>query len=185
MSHTQPRSTPMVRLALDVPASVPLTALHAFARAQNCILTRTPDGVYRLQPDRRSPRHQRGFTLIELATVSAVIAILATIAIPSMMSTLMRQSVQKGIEYTEPLQALVIENHADGLPLDSGFTTMQAPMKRLEQISIDGTSGTITLEWRHGTVVVEPINLGDPLVAWRCTAGTLDEKFRPSACREG
>jgi hypothetical protein len=60
MNAPDARSTPMVRLTLDIPATVPLTALYAFAQAQDCILTRTPEGVYRLLADRRSPRHRGG-----------------------------------------------------------------------------------------------------------------------------
>ena len=53
-------STPMVRITLDLPASVPLTALYALAMAHDCLLVRRSDGTYRLQPDRRSPRHTGG-----------------------------------------------------------------------------------------------------------------------------
>ena len=53
-------TTPMVRITLDMPASIPLTALYALAMAHDCVLFRRPDGTYRLQPDRRSPRHTGG-----------------------------------------------------------------------------------------------------------------------------
>jgi hypothetical protein len=46
-------STKMVRLQIDMPASIPLTALYALAMAHDCLLVRRADGTYRLQPDRR------------------------------------------------------------------------------------------------------------------------------------
>ena len=174
-------TTKMSRVVIDLPASVPLIDLHRLAERHQCRIVRRPDGSLRFQPTK-----QRGFIdLISLMTAVAVIGILATIALPSMFDTLMRQSVQKGIEYVEPLQELVVANHAEGLPLDEGFSPVSAPMRRLEQISIDADTGTILLEWRHGTVAVEPQNLGEPLTVWRCDGGTLEQRFRPAACREG
>lgn len=51
---TNPGSLSMVRLVLDLPASVTLAALSEFARAQSCTLYRTSQGVYRLRPDRQT-----------------------------------------------------------------------------------------------------------------------------------
>jgi hypothetical protein len=51
---TNPGSSPMVRLVVDLPAAVPLAALSEFARAHGCTLYRTPQGVYRLRPDRQT-----------------------------------------------------------------------------------------------------------------------------------
>ena len=51
---TNPGFEPMVRITLDMPASIPLTALYALAMAHDCVLFRRPDGTYRLQPDRQT-----------------------------------------------------------------------------------------------------------------------------------
>lgn len=179
MNAPDRQTTPMVRVVLDLPARIPLTAIWALARANGCILTYTPQGTYRLQPERR---RQGGWTLMEMMVVVAIIGVLATIAIPSYAHTLMRKSVDEAVTYVRPLQDLVEANHADGDPLDTGFTPMAAPMRRLDLIEITD-AGTIRLTFAGGTVDVVPVNLGEPLVAWTCTGGTLPANFRPSVCR--
>lgn len=72
-------------------------------------------------------RLPRGFTLIELVVVLAVIAILATMAIPSHVSSLAREQVRESLEIVEKLKpsveqarmltlAMPEDNAAAGLP---------------------------------------------------------------------
>jgi type IV pilus assembly protein PilA len=150
---------------------------------------------------------QKGFTLIELMIVVAIIGILAAVAIPAYQDYTVRARVTEGLSLASSAKALVGENAANGMALDLGF---QAPVAsaNVTSVGIDGANGEITITYTAaaggGTLVLSPRDggaAGAALVAgtiptnqisWNCnaagsakagTTGTLLAKYAPAECR--
>ncbi len=141
---------------------------------------------------------QKGFTLIELMIVVAIIGILAAVAIPAYQDYTVRARVSEGLGLASAAKALVAENAASGAAtFDAGFTAPSAT-ENVSAVAVDGTTGMITVTFKAksggaaATIEFEPKAGGAVLVAgtpptdaitWTCTGGSLAAKYRPSNCR--
>ena len=147
---------------------------------------------------------QKGFTLIELMIVVAIIGILAAVAIPAYQDYTVRARVSEGLALTSAAKLAVAENAANGTALGAGYipignTTATGATPNVNGLTIDGASGVITVSYTTkvaaaaaNTVIVTPSAGGQALVSgtipagpitWACNGGTLLPKYRPAECR--
>ena len=138
---------------------------------------------------------QKGFTLIELMIVVAIIGILAAIALPAYTDYTVRSRVSEGLVMASSAKVLVTENAASGVSdLAQGLPTFTAT-KNVSSLAVNSTNGviTVTMEAAAKSVVLylTPTVNGSALtggtvpdtnVEWKCTT-TSNKKYVPSECR--
>ena len=89
---------------------------------------------------------QKGFTLIELMIVVAIIGILAAVALPAYQDYTVRAKVTEGLALASSAKAAVAENAANAAPFKSGWTAPSAT-KNVASVGINDTTGEITITY--------------------------------------
>ena len=138
---------------------------------------------------------QRGFTLIELMIVVAIIGVLAAVALPAYQDSLARAQVAEAVMLASSGKTPLAEFLGDKgyWPSTADIVMGSRSGKYVSNITLAGatmTTGMIQVVASMKDTGVNPDIAGGTLIlisvdgrSWNCTAGTISSKYRPAACR--
>ncbi len=138
---------------------------------------------------------QKGFTLIELMIVVAIVGILAAIAIPAYQDYTVRARVSEGLNLADAAKTAVGETAqsqgglANITATNTGYT-FPTPTAVVGNIAITPATGVITITYLAplvpggGVMTLTPAQVNqDSPITWTCQVTTLLPKYAPANCR--
>ena len=137
---------------------------------------------------------QKGFTLIELMIVIAIIGILAVVALPAYQDYTARAQVSEALTLAEGQKSAVTEYRSDrgAWPTSNAMAGVASSISGKYVASVVvGANGAITAtmkttgvnnDIKGKTLILVPTD-NNGSFTWTCNTGTVEQKFRPSTCR--
>ena len=143
---------------------------------------------------------QKGFTLIELMIVVAIIAILAAIAIPAYQNYVIRSQVTEGMSLADGAKTAVAEYYSNTGDLTKITSNNVIGLASPSSINgnyvskLDATGGKIVVTYSKtapqkanqaidgDTVILSPVTHAGS-ISWTCNTGTVAQEYLPSSCR--
>ena len=134
-------------------------------------------------------RIQKGFTLIELMIVVAIIGILAAVALPAYQDYTKRAKVSEVLLAASAAKNTIAEyaNTQNALPSNTQVSIDSQTSAYVTSVAWDGTKVTAIAKGIDATnidgkaITLTPSLQANGQVLWTC-GGDIPQKFRPSSC---
>ena len=140
-------------------------------------------------------KRTKGFTLIELMIVVAIIGILASLALPAYQDYTARSQLSEAVLLLSGAKTPLTEYINDkGVEPDAATFNDLVPVRQgkyVESMVLTGTVSNLVL-----TATMKPMEVSQPIQGrtvtltttdmgktWLCSAGTVSPRFLPAACR--
>ncbi len=141
--------------------------------------------------------NQRGFTLIELMIVIAIIGILSSIAMNAYQDYIGRAQVSEGLSLTGPMTVSIAEFYSmrGSYPTENQSVGLASPSSivgsYVSSVDIYGrpyiTEVTFGREANDGingnTLQLSVITDSGGIVRWKCKSPNIEDRYLPTACR--
>ncbi|MDR6534740.1 pilin [Variovorax soli] len=137
---------------------------------------------------------QKGFTLIELMIVVAIIGILAAVALPAYQDYTTRAKISEALVMGAPAKLAVAETTSSlgalgSVTASSTGYQFPGPTKYVSNITITDTTGIVTITSTvpnaTGDILLTPVAVGSNTgqLKWTCSSSAISAKYLPSECR--